>query len=164
MHPNASLITRFYSAFQRRDAAGMIDCYDPNVTFSDPVFVSLHGARAGQMWTMLCAIGTDMQVTYHDVNADDHAGSAHWEAIYTFSRTGRRVHNVVEAHFQFREGKIIEHRDRFSFRRWSSQALGLPGVLLGWAPLLQKKVQAESARRLSEYTAANPPPTVDADR
>ena len=44
-HPNAALIERFYEAFQRRDVDAMAACYAPDVTFSDPVFVGLHGGE-----------------------------------------------------------------------------------------------------------------------
>ena len=35
MHPNAELLTRFYQAFARGDAATMRQAYAPGATFSD---------------------------------------------------------------------------------------------------------------------------------
>lgn len=153
MHPHAQLIERFYQAFQKRDAAGMARCYHPEVHFSDPAFPELRGARAGAMWTMLCAKGKDLRLEYRDVQADDRTGSAHWEAWYTFSKTGRPVHNQIDARFEFRDGLIVRHQDRFDFHRWASQALGPAGRLLGGFGFLRRKVQAMAAKGLDEFIA-----------
>ena len=156
MNANEQLIQRFYSAFQKRDAAGMVACYDPQVQFSDPVFTNLKGARAAAMWTMLCERGKDLKIEFRDVRADDTTGSAHWDAWYSFSGTGRQVHNSIDASFEFRDGRIMRHSDRFDLYRWARQALGLPGVLLGWTPLVQNKIRAMAAKSLDDYTAKAP--------
>lgn len=157
MNANEALITKFYTAFQQRDAATMASCYHPNITFSDPAFVNLQGPEAGAMWQMLCERGKDLTLTFSDVKADDTTGSAHWEATYTFSKTGHKVHNIIEARFKFQDGLIIEHRDGFSFRRWSGQALGTTGKLLGWTSFLQKKVQQQSRATLEKYMSQAKP-------
>jgi hypothetical protein len=36
---------------------------------------------------------------------------------------------------------------------WTRQALGAPGLLLGWTPFLQKKVQAEARKGLEAFMA-----------
>ena len=153
MNANEAVIRRFYSAFQQRDAAGMVACYAPDVQFSDPVFTDLRGSAAGAMWRMLCARGKDLKIEFRDVRADGTTGSAHWEAWYTFSTTGRKVHNIIEATFEFRDGKITRHTDRFDLHRWSGLALGLPGKLLGWTPLLQNKIRAMAKKGLDDYLA-----------
>lgn len=155
MNANETLITKFYTAFQQRDAATMASCYHPNIVFNDPAFVNLRGPEAGAMWKMLCERGKDLVLTFNQVQADDTTGQAHWEATYTFSKTGRNVHNIIEARFKFQDGLIIEHRDSFNFRRWSAQALGLTGLLLGWTPFLQKKVQQEGRHALEKYMGRN---------
>ena len=106
-------------------------CYAPTVTFSDPVFPDLVGDQARGMWRMLCARGKDLRIEFRDVRAGDHTGSAHWEAWYTFSSTSKPVHNVIDATFTFSDGLIVTHVDRFDLYRWSRQALGVTGVLLG---------------------------------
>ncbi len=155
MHPNAALIERFYLALRRRDASAMASCYHPEVHFSDEAF-DLHGDDAGLMWHMLCSRGRDMQVEYGQIVADDSTGSAHWEARYTFSSTGRKVHNIIDASFGFRDGLIVRHLDRFSFWRWSRQALGMPGLLLGWSGFLRRKVRATAAASLLAYGRKSP--------
>ncbi|MCB9298566.1 MAG: hypothetical protein H6559_36450 [Lewinellaceae bacterium] len=47
-----------------------------------------------------------------------------------------------EASFQFRDGKIIRHTDRFGFYRWARQAFGIPGLLLGWTGWFRARVRA----------------------
>lgn len=151
MHPNASLISRFYTALGQGNAATMVSCYDPAVQFSDPVFPDLQGEDAKNMWRMLCERGKDLRVEFRDVEADDTSGTAHWEAWYTFSATGRKVHNRIAAQFEFRNGRIIRHRDAFSFQRWAAQALGPVGVLLGWTGVLKKRVRNQAASALRAY-------------
>ena len=151
MHPHAALIERFYRAFQARDAATMVASYHPEIEFSDPVFPALRGGEAGAMWAMLCARARDLDIEFGDVQADAARGRAHWEARYTFSPTGRRVHNAIEATFAFRDGLIARHVDRFGFWRWARQALGTPGWLLGWTPIVRRKVRAEARRGLDAF-------------
>jgi ketosteroid isomerase-like protein len=153
MHPNARLINRFYSCFQERDAAGMAACYHPRVRFSDPVFGELDAAAVRAMWEMLCERATDLQVELGTVAANDRAGSAHWEAWYTFSATGRAVHNRIDARFAFADGTILEHRDRFDLWAWAAQALGSKGRLLGWTPLVQNAIRRQAAAGLASFRA-----------
>ncbi len=148
MHPNEELITRFYKAFAVRDHEGMAACYHQDVRFSDPAFPDLRGARAGAMWRMLCERGKDLVVTFSDIQAGNESGSARWEAVYTFSASGRKVVNRIRASFRFRDGRIVEHVDSFGFWAWSRQALGPAGWLLGWTPLLKGKVQRTAGKQL----------------
>ena len=156
MHPNAALIERFYTAFQARDAEAMRSVYAHDVVFSDPVFGELHGPQVGAMWAMLCGRSKDLSLNFTGVEADDERGRARWDARYTFTQTGRKVHNVIDAEFEFRDGLIVRHIDRFPFWRWSRQALGAPGWLLGWTPILRKKVQATVRKALDSYMRQNP--------
>jgi ketosteroid isomerase-like protein len=151
MHPNAQLLTDFYSAFQRRDGDAMAACYHPDAEFSDAVFVGLRHGGVTSMWRMLCERGKDLRLEFRDIQADERTGRAHWEAYYTFSATGRKVHNIIDAEFEFRDGKILRHRDRFDFHRWSRQALGTSGLLLGWTPLLRNKVRSTARGSLEKF-------------
>ncbi|HVY61203.1 MAG TPA: nuclear transport factor 2 family protein [Planctomycetota bacterium] len=156
MHPNEELIHRFYAAFQKRDAATMASCYHPDVRFSDPVYTDLRGWRAGAMWRFLCerAASSGLRIEYRDVSADDRAGRAHWDAYYRFG-TGRDVHNSIDAEFEFKDGKIVRHRDRFDFWRWTRMALGPVGVLLGWTPLIQNGVRKKAGGLFEAWIAKN---------
>jgi hypothetical protein len=132
----------------------MAACYSPSAHFRDPAFGDLTGTEAGAMWRMLTGRAADLRVELVDHRAGGESGSAHWIAHYTFSQTGRSVVNDVHADFRFGGGLIVEHIDRFSFWRWSRQALGAPGLLLGWTPLLRAKVARSARTGLDAYIAA----------
>jgi hypothetical protein len=93
-----------------------------------------------------------VELLEHD--ADDASGTAHWRATYTFTQTGRPVVNDVHASFRFAGGLIAEHTDDFSFHRWSRQALGAPGLLLGWTPVLKGATQRKARAGLDQFLAA----------
>jgi hypothetical protein len=128
-------------------------CYGERTRFSDPVFPDLDAAGARAMWTMLCERGKDLQIELGTVAANDRAGTAHWEAYYTFSGTGRAVHNRIDARFTFDGGTILEHRDSFDLWAWSAQALGLKGRLLGWTPMVKSAIRRQAAASLTSYRA-----------
>lgn len=151
MHPNARLIESFYSAFQRKDAETMAACYASDIHFSDPVFTELKGAAAGDMWRMLLSRSKDLVLTFDGVEADDKMGRAHWIATYTFTQTGRIVVNDIYATFTFRDGKIIKHVDHFDLWKWSRQALGVIGLLLGWTPLVKGGVRKKANESLAMF-------------
>lgn len=150
---NSALITRFYEAFAQLDAEAMIACYTDDVLFSDPVFDELRGRQAGDMWRMLTSRAKDFSVVFDQVRADDRSGSAHWVATYLFSQTGNVVINDIQARFVFRDGKICEHHDHFDLWRWSRQALGFKGLLLGWTPLVRNAVRAQALKGLKAFQA-----------
>jgi ketosteroid isomerase-like protein len=152
---SSSLISQFYTAFQTKDYLVMQDLYHADATFSDPVFQALNAAEVKAMWQMLVAAGKDLQVTFSQVSANETSGSCLWEARYTFSRTGKRVHNIIRASFEFRDGKIFRHVDSFDFWRWSRQALGFSGLLLGWTPLVKNKVRTTARRGLTNFMRGN---------
>jgi ketosteroid isomerase-like protein len=147
------LLERFYAAFDRKDGDAMAACYAPDVRFSDPAFGELRGAEAGDMWRMLTSRAADLRVELHDHEADRDRGTANWVAHYTFTQTGRKVVNDVQATFRFRDGLIAEHDDAFSFWTWSRQALGPAGLALGWTPLLQAKVRKQARAGLEQFRA-----------
>lgn len=150
---HTALITRFYQAFQRLDAEAMIACYSDDIVFSDPAFGTLRGKDAADMWSMLTTRAKDFSLAFDSVRADERGGSAHWVARYLFSQTGRTVVNDIQARFVFRDGKICEHHDSFDLWRWSRQALGTTGWLLGWSPLVQGKVRAQARKGLRAFQA-----------
>ena len=154
---NELLIERFYAAFDRRDGEAMAACYAPDATFSDPVFPDLRGSEPGDMWRMLTSRANDLRVELRSHEAGDERGSARWIAHYTFTQTGRPVVNDVTASFRFRGGLIAEHEDRFDFHKWSRQALGTSGLLLGWTPLLRNAVRRRARAGLDEFQRGDSP-------
>ena len=130
----------------------MAACYTSDARFSDPVF-ELEGAAIGSMWMMFCERGGDLELTWRDIRADERTGSAHWEPRYTFTVTGRKVHNVIDAAFTFRDGRIATHRDSFDLWRWSRMAIGPKGLVLGWAPFVRNTIREQGRRNLDTWIA-----------
>ena len=151
---NKALIEQFYTAFAQADAEAMVGCYHNNIDFEDPAFGKLHGDDARNMWRMLLESSKGkLKITFSNVEADDRTGSANWVAEYVFSQTGRKVINKISAKFEFKDGKIAKHTDTFDMWRWSRQALGVSGYLLGWSGMLRRKVQQNTHNLLEKYTA-----------
>jgi ketosteroid isomerase-like protein len=150
---NRARITALYEALARRDGEAMAACYTADARFDDPAF-SLSGGEVGDMWRMLTHRGKDLRASVANIEADASSGRADWQAWYTFSGSGRPVHNVIHAEFEFRDGLICRHIDTFSMWRWSRQALGPAGLLLGWTPWLAGRVRREAAGGLAKFRAA----------
>ncbi len=150
-------ITKFYESFSNLDAEGMVECYHDDILFEDPAFGTLKGEKAKNMWRMLCASqkGKGFKVNYSAIKMEGQNGSAHWEAFYVFSKTGRKVHNKIDAAFKFKDGKIIEHIDRFDLHKWSKQAFGISGFLFGWTDFFKKKLNAQTNSLLSRFEKKN---------
>ena len=152
MSTNASsLATKFYDAFVKGDANKMSSLYAPNATFSDAVFVGLTGIEAGAMWQMLCARSKDLKISYEILDCTEETAKIRWQAYYTFTKTGRFVHNTVDATIGAASGKIVVHVDKFSFWKWSRQALGPIGFLLGWSSILKNKVRQDAMISLRNF-------------
>ena len=152
--PNAELIERLYGALDRHDGDAMAACYAPHAHFHDPAFGDLHGPEVGGMWRMLTSRADDLDVELAEHDADEHTGSAHWIATYTFTQTGRRVVNDVRARFRFENGLIADHVDEFSYGRWARQALGPMGWAITVVPPLGGVVRKRARAMLDEYLAA----------
>ena len=148
-----NVIEQFYKAFSNLDAETMVSCYHEAISFEDPAFGILNGERAKNMWRMLCKSQKNkgFLVTYSNIKASDHEGSASWEAFYTFSKTDRKVHNIIEARFEFKDGKIIKHTDTFNLHNWSKQALGLKGFVLGNTIYFRNKLKAQTNGLLDKF-------------
>jgi ketosteroid isomerase-like protein len=148
---NTDLIARFYEAFQSKDAEGMAACYASDIRFEDPVFGALHGREAGDMWRMLLARAEDLTLAVDDIKLLGQTASAHAVARYTYSATGRFVVNDIQSRFAIRDGLIAEQIDTFDLYRWSRQALGAGGWLLGWTPQMKTAIRTKARRALKEY-------------
>ena len=68
-------------------------------------------------------------MTYTIAQAGPDRGAVEWTARYLFGgRRPRKVVNVILSELRFENGRIVEQRDQFDFRRWAAQALGAPGT------------------------------------
>lgn len=152
MKSNENTIVKFYTAFANADAAGMCECYHPNIQFSDPAFGSLKENDVCLMWEMLIERSNgNLKIDFSEIKANEYTGEAQWIASYNFSKTNRKVVNEIQAKFQFRDGLIIKHTDNFDIWKWSKQALGLKGFLLGWTGFMQQKIKEQALLSLKKY-------------
>ena len=152
MDSNIELVSKFYTAFQQLDYSRMNSCYSDDIVFSDPVFGLLRNGEAKNMWEMLCKNAKDFSVQFDNIHTDDgEYYTCNWTATYTFSKTGRRVVNHVKAFMLIKDGKIIEHSDGFSLHKWSAQALGFSGWLLGWNRFYQQKIKNKARQNLLRF-------------
>lgn len=148
-----SVLTSSFTSLAARDADGMGKYYSDKACFSDPAFGSLDADEVRAMWGMLLGRSTDLSVTFEILQEDECSGSCEWHARYTFTGTGRSVHNVIRSEFVLQDNLIVNQRDRFGFWRWSRQALGMPGRLLGWSPVLRHKVRRSARAALARHMA-----------
>jgi len=145
------LVESFYEAFQAGDGEFMANAYAKDARFQDPVF-TLQGEHIGNMWKMLSARSKGALRIELDIKKQEGEWvHARWQAYYPFSQTKRNVHNIIDARIRIQNGEIIEHYDDFDFWRWSRQALGPIGYLLGWSSFLQNKVQAQAMAGLKSF-------------
>ena len=143
---------RYWDAIGRLDAETMADCYAHDAQFEDEVF-QLKGAECGMMWRMLFQGAADLEIRPGNLVVKDGIAHGRLDAWYTFTATGRKVHNKIQTRLVLRNGKIIDHHDRFPFYKWSRQALGAKGWLLGWTPLVRGAVRRQARRRLDKWMA-----------
>ncbi len=156
MNFNESILHKFYTAFANANATEMCNYYHPKIQFSDPVFGLLKGNEVCDMWQMLIDRSNgDLKIDFSEIKADEYVGSAQWIATYNFSKTNRKVVNKIHAKFQFQDGLIIKHTDDFDIWKWSMQALGWKGYLMGWTGFFQKKIQNNAKSALKSYSKAN---------
>ena len=146
-----NIIEKFYTAFRQKDFGTMQSCYHPEAIFTDEVFVNLNAAQVKAMWEMLIKSAKDMELIFKNVQVNGNTASANWIATYTFSLTGRKVINDIQASFELKDGLIYRHRDRFNFYTWAKMAFGSKGVLLGWLPFFRKKLQQVTREKLEGF-------------
>lgn len=152
MKPNEQIIEEFYSGFAAANSDTMNSCYHPEVVFQDPVFGVLQSQDVRDMWEMLIAkSGGNIAIKFSNVVSVGNTGTTNWTADYVFSSTNRKVHNVVQAQFEFKDGLIYRHVDSFDLYAWSKQAMGLKGTLLGWTAFFKRKIQQTALQNLRSF-------------
>lgn len=151
MPNNKKLIETFYTAFKNKDYKTMQNCYSDNATFNDEVFVNLNAKQVRGMWEMLVKRGTDLELSFSNIQVSESIGSADWVASYTITVTKRKVVNKITANFIFENGQIVKHVDQFLFYNWAKQALGVVGLLFGRTAFLKTKVQKMAKKNLEDF-------------
>ena len=152
MNNNVQLIDQFYTAFANQDGRKMSNCYHPDIQFQDTAFGILNGQNVSDMWNMLLERSKgNLKIEFYNVKIIEDKGSATWIATYNFSKTNRKVVNIIQASFEFKDGLIYKHTDSFNLWEWSQQALGWKGLVLGWTSFMQRKIREQAIISLKNY-------------
>lgn len=149
---NKEIIEKFYTSFSEGNSKGMTECYHKNVVFQDPVFGTLKGEKAFKMWEMLLSRKTDTtKISFENIVTNNDTGSVNWKAEYLYGKQKREVTNLVSANFKFKDGFIIQHIDTFDLYKWTKQAMGPVGYLMGWSTFMKNKIQKTTNEQLATY-------------
>jgi ketosteroid isomerase-like protein len=148
---NEQTIKQFYTAFSKLDYRTMQGCLTEDIVFYDPAFGLLENEAVPAMWEMLCKRAKDFSLEFSVLTTEEEYCTAKWTARYIFSGTGRQVVNEIKANMRFRDGKICEHTDEFSLYKWSKQAFGWKGALLGGTSFFKNKIRTRSREALQQF-------------
>jgi SnoaL-like domain len=146
MHKNTGVVLeKFYKGVENHDHLAIAACYQSNGTFKDIAF-ELEGKKMIQaMWHMIAK--TDLTISYEIKDTDENNGTALWTADYTFTDTGRKVHNELESNFRFSDGLILSQVDDCDPWNWGMQALGPAKGFLSWlVPAIRHKKAMDKLR------------------
>jgi SnoaL-like domain len=153
MHPNQVLLQRLFTALDQHDYPTMGSCYHADALFHDIAFKLEKRQCILGMWHMICE-GTDIRATFEVVHANDQEGRVNLVDDYTFSDTGRHVHNVIDSRFRFQDGLTAEHKDSCDAHAWAAMALGgVSGFLAGRIRLLRSW---KASQMLKKFIQSHP--------
>jgi uncharacterized protein len=152
MESNRALLEKLYNGLERHDHDAMADCYHPDATFADIAFDLRGREQIHAMWHMIAE--SDLESTYSIESCNARDGVVGWIADYTFTDTGRRVHNVLRSRLVLNDGLIVEHRDDSDPWKWGLQALGpVKGPLAWLVPAIR---QRKAAEKLADFISRHP--------
>ncbi|SCY07660.1 SnoaL-like domain-containing protein [Nonlabens sp. Hel1_33_55] len=146
-----TLLTQFYKGLKNANASNMTALYKDNSHFKDPVFGDLHGEHAISMWHMLFSKNNQVKISYKIIEATPTYGKVQWTANYLNGSNKRPVTNHVTANFKLADGEIVNHVDSFNLSKWSRQALGVSGLLMGWSSFMKNQIQKKTNSLLDHY-------------
>ena len=149
---NADLLHRLFTGLSHHDHGEMASCYHQDAAFRDIAFDLIGKKQIHAMWHMISE--TDIRPTFHVVRADEERGVVKLVDDYTFTSTGKPVHNIIVSNFRFQGGRIIDHQDVCDARAWASMALGGPvGFFAGRFRILRS---FQARRLLRSFIAKHP--------
>lgn len=153
----AQALERFFDAMQRCDTEALRTSYHPALRFDDPLISTTSvGDRldwCGMLWSPRDADGQRIwQLELEEVRTRGALATARWNLRYRYTPTKRLIDQALHSHFSFdADGRITTQRDSFDFWRWSRQAHGLLGLLLGWTPLMWDQAREQARASLEDH-------------
>jgi hypothetical protein len=105
------------------------------------------------MWRMLCAATRDKgRADWKLETRDITDRSAHWDAHYRFSATGRLVRQPHRCRVRVRPARPDPAPPRpLRLLGLVAPGAGRRGLILGWTPMFRKQVRAKAAENLRRY-------------
>lgn len=147
---NHQLLHTFFTAFAKKDLDTMLACYHKNVVYDDVGFGKQKGKNAKAVWRFLIqTVGKKSVITFSNIQTSATTGQANWAVTYYFGK--RKITNNITAIFRFQDGKIIYHKDKYSLWKWSRQAFGSVGYLVGWSPVFRGLIRWQMQRSLRKF-------------
>lgn len=119
------VVTEFYSAFVKQDTKTMESLYSKDVKFQDAIFKFADREGTMGMWNTILR-DPKSKFTFELKSVEGDVVTGHWKADYELF--GRKVHNEIDTRMVVKDGKIVEHRDSFSWDKWAKQALPAGGL------------------------------------
>lgn len=145
---NYQILLTFFTAFAKKDLNTMLDCYHKNVIYDDVGFGQQKGEKAKAVWRFLIQnVGENAVISFSDIQTFNNTGYANWTTTYPFGK--RIITNNIKATFHFKDGKIIFHKDEYSLWKWSQQAFGIIGYLIGWSPIFRWLIRWQMKKKIA---------------
>ncbi len=147
---NYQLLLTFFTAFAKKDLDAMLDCYHKNVVYDDVSFGKQQQEKAKAVWRFLIKnVGEKAVITFSNIQTSATSGQANGTITYYFGK--RKITNEITATFHFQDGKIIYHKDEYNLWKWSQQAFGFVGYLIGWSLAFRWLIRWQMQRSLQAF-------------
>lgn len=138
--PAVEVVRRFYQAFARSDFGTLEALYAPDVSWQDTIF-SAEGREALMgIWRFELDPAAGGRITWEVLAAsppDERGNTAvqvRWRDVYRL--LGQRIDNTIDATLVVdRGGRIVEHRESYSWSVWARQAFPWLGDLVDAPPV-----------------------------
>jgi len=114
------VVSAFYKAFETKDVDTQEKLYAPNVKFKDAIFSFDNAKDTANMFRKLNGVDPNAKIKFTLDSVNGSTVKGHWVADYHV--LGRPVHNEVSTTMKVENGKITEHTDDFSWKKWAPQA------------------------------------------
>lgn len=128
----------------------MLDYYHKNVVYDDVGFGKQKGENAKAVWQFLIEnVDKNAVITFSNIQTFATTGQVNWSTTYYFGK--RKIKNNITATFRFQDDKIIYHKDDYSLWKWSQQAFGILGYLIGWSPVFHWLIRWQMQQNLRTF-------------
>lgn len=122
--------------------------YHPKAEYMDELF-SLKYREILALWYSCMLPEMKLEVKVKSIEQFKDVVVTKWTISYTISSINRRITLDEIGRFEFEDGLIIRHTDKYSFHSWCTQALGVAGMLASWSKWLRSKVRNQAYSSIS---------------